>query len=352
VRAVHTAISVGGAASGRVRQEWDDAVSLVKAADRWGVDFVWSAEAWGQDAVVPLAYLAAVTERIKLATGIMQVSARAPVMTAMTALTLATVSGDRFVLGLGVSGPQVVEGLHGVAFDHPLARLREHLAIVRLAFAGEKLVYDGREYVLPRPGGQGKALRLSQPPNPNIPVYLATLSPHALELTGREADGWVGTSFTPEGADATIGVITAAAQAAARAKPLDLQAGGRFAFGAVEQLIAERRPELAFQLGAMGSGTTNFYNDAYRRGGWEEAGEKVRALWKAGRRDEAIAAVPDELVLRTSFLGDDETVSARIRAYRDAGVTTLRIDPAGANADERLATLERALDLVGRVGPG
>jgi alkanesulfonate monooxygenase SsuD/methylene tetrahydromethanopterin reductase-like flavin-dependent oxidoreductase (luciferase family) len=252
---------------------------------------------------------------------------------------------------LGVSGPQVVEGLHGVAFDHPLARLREHLAIVRLAFAGEKLVYDGREYVLPRPGGQGKALRLSQPPNPNIPVYLATLSPHALELTGREADGWVGTSFTAEGADATIGVITAAAQAVARTKPIDLQAGGRFAFGAVERLVDERRPELAFQLGAMGSGTTNFYNDAYRRGGWEEAAEKVRALWKAGRRDEAIAAVPDELVLRTSFLGDDETVLARIRAYRDAGVTTLRIDPSGANADERLATLERALDLVGRVGP-
>jgi F420-dependent oxidoreductase-like protein len=348
---VQTAISVGGAASGRNREEWADAVAVVKAADRWGVDFVWSAEAWGQDAVVPLAYLAAVTDRIKLATGIMQISARVPVMTAMTALTLATVSDDRFVLGLGVSGPQVVEGLHGTAFDHPLARLREHLAVVRMAFAGEKLVYEGREYVLPRPGGQGKALRLSQPPNTAIPIYLATLSPRSLELTGQEADGWVGTSFTPEGADATIGVIAEAAREAGRT-PLDLQAGGGFAFGHVEQLVAERRPGLAFSLGAMGSETTNFYNDAYRRGGWDEAGEKVRALWKAGRRDEAIGAVPDELVLRTSFLGDDAMVMERIRAYRDSGITTLRIDPVGTTVDERLATLERALDLVARVDAG
>jgi F420-dependent oxidoreductase-like protein len=270
-------------------------------------------------------------------------------MTAMTALTLATVSDDRFVLGLGVSGPQVVEGLHGVPFDHPLARLREHMAIVRLAFAGEKIVHEGTEYVLPRPGGQGKALRLSQPGNDRIPIYLATLSPKSLELTGQVADGWVGTSFTPEGADATIGVIKAAAEKAGRTTPIDLQAGGTFAFGDIEALMAERRPGVAFSLGAMGSETTNFYNDAYRRGGWEEAGEKVRSLWKAGKRDEAIAAVPDELVLRTNFLGDDESVSQRIRAYRDAGITTLRIDPAGASPDERLATLERALDLVAKV---
>lgn len=347
---MHTSIMVGGAASGRDRREWLDAVELTRAADRAGVRDVWSAEAWGQDAIAPLAYLAAVTERIRLGTGIMQVSARAPVMTAMTALTMATISGDRFVLGLGVSGPQVVEGLHGIPFDKPLARLREHLDIVRLALRGEKVVYEGTQYLLPRPGGQGKALRLAQPPNPDIPVYLATLSPLSLRYTGEVADGWVGTSFTPEGAAATVGVITAAAEAAGRAGALDIQAGGSFAFGDdVERMIAERKPMVAFQLGAMGSETHNFYNDAYRRGGWERAGLEVRALWKQGRREDAAAAVPDDLVLQTSFLGTDEMVAERIRAYRDAGVTTLRVDPSGATVADRIACLERAVDLVAQV---
>ena len=183
---MRTAIGIGGAASGR-RRDWDDQVAFVKEAERLGVDVVWSAEAWGQDAVVPLAYLAAVTERIRLGSGIIQISARAPSMTAMTAMTLAAVSDDRFILGLGVSGPQVVEGLQGLPFAEPLTRLREHVDILRLAFAGEKLVYQGRHHVLPRPGGDGKALRLAQPANPTIPLYLATLAPAALRYTGEAA---------------------------------------------------------------------------------------------------------------------------------------------------------------------
>ena len=154
-------------------------------------------EAWGLDAMTPLAYLAGHTSRIRLGTGIAQISARVPAMTAMTAMTLAAMSGDRFSLGLGVSGPQVVEGLHGVSFDRPLTRLREYMDILDLAFAGEKLVYSGWAYTLPLPGGEGKALRLSQPANASIPGYLAALGPKGLELTGERADGWLGTSFVP-----------------------------------------------------------------------------------------------------------------------------------------------------------
>ena len=176
-------IGIGGAASGRKR-DFDEQVDYVVEAEKLGVDAVWSAEAWGQDAISPLAYLAARTSRIRLGTGIMQISARVPAMIAMTALTMASISNDRFILGLGASGPQVVEGLQGRPFKAPLTRMKETVEIIKLAFAGEKIEYHGRYHELPLPGGQGKALRLSQPGNANIPIYLATLGPHALEYTG------------------------------------------------------------------------------------------------------------------------------------------------------------------------
>ena len=169
-------IGIGGAASGRKR-DFDEQVDYVVEAEKLGVDAVWTAEAWGQDAISPLAYLAATTSRIRLGTGIMQISARVPAMTAMTALTMAAISNDRFMLGLGASGPQVVEGLHGRPFKAPLTRMKETVDIIKLAFAGEKIEYHGKYHELPLPGGQGKALRLSQPGNANIPIYLATLGP-------------------------------------------------------------------------------------------------------------------------------------------------------------------------------
>lgn len=346
---MRVAIAIGGAASGR-RNDWQEQVDYVREAERLGVDDVWSAEAWGQDAVVPLAYLAAVTHRARLGSGIMQVSARAPSMTAMTALTLATVSGNRFVLGLGVSGPQVVEGLQGLAFDEPLTRLREHVDIVRLAFAGEKLVYEGRHHRLPRPGGQGKALRLAQPANDAIPLYLATLSPRSLRYTGEVADGWAGTSFVPEAAEVLLGPIREGAEAAGRQlADLDLQAGGPLAFGDLDALVPHHRPGLAFPIGAMGSRRANFYNAAFRKAGYDDACEEIQRLWLDGKRDEAIARVPDELVVSTTLLGDDDQVRGRIRAYRDAGITTLRLQPEGRSVEERLATLARGLDLVREV---
>jgi F420-dependent oxidoreductase-like protein len=340
------AIAIGGAASGRTN-DFEDQVDFVREAERLGVDIVWSAEAWGQDAVVPLAYLAAVTDRIQLGSGIMQISARVPSMTAMTALTMATVSGNRFVLGLGASGPQVVEGLNGQPFARPLERLREHVDIVKLAFAGEKLVYDGKQYVLPRPGGEGKALRLAQPGNPNIPIYLATLGPAALRYTGAVADGWVGTSFVPEAADVLLGPIAAGAAEAGRSlTDIDLQAGGSVAFGDREALLDRFRPGVAFPVGAMGSRRNNFYREAFVRAGFADACEEIARLWHDGRRDEATARVPDEMVIGTTLIGTDDEVADRIAAYRRAGITTLRVQPEGGSPTERLDTLARVVDLV------
>src|ERR1700721_3746409 len=189
-------IGIGGAASGR-RRAFDEQADDVVEAEKLVVDAVCSAEAWGQDAISPLAYLAARTSRIRLGTGIMQISARVPAMIAMTALTMAAISNDRFILGLRAGGPQVVEGLQGRPFKAPLTRLKETVEIIKLAFAGERIEYHGKYHELPLPGGQGRALRLSQPGNSNIPIYLATLGPHRLEYTGATADGWVGTSLTP-----------------------------------------------------------------------------------------------------------------------------------------------------------
>jgi F420-dependent oxidoreductase-like protein len=346
---MRSAIGIGGAQSGRERN-WAPLVQYVTEAERLGVDDCWNAEAWGLDAVTPLAFLAGQTSRIRLGTSIAQISARVPSMAAMTALTMAALSGDRFVLGLGVSGPQVVEGLQGVPFGKPLTRLREYLDILDLAFAGEKLEYAGSVYTLPRPGGEGKALRLSQPANTSIPVYLATLGPKGLELTGERADGWLGTSFVPESAEAFLEPMRAGAQRAGRSlADIDIQAGGHLAFGDAEAMLPALKRRLAFSLGAMGSPTTNFYNRAYQRGGYEDIAAEVQRLWVAGQRDAATAAVPDELALRTSFVGTDEMVLGRLRAYRDAGVTTIRLAPAGDTVTARLDTLARGLDLIRRL---
>lgn len=340
-------IGIGGPASGG-RRDFDAQVEYVQEAEKLGVDTVWTAEAWGQDAVTPLAFLAAKTERIRLGTGIMQISARVPAMTAMTALTLATLSNDRFILGLGASGPQVVEGLHGRPFKGPLTRMQETVEIIRLAFAGEKLAYQGRYHQLPLPGGEGKALRLAQPGNSSIPIYLATLGPKSLEYTGAAADGWLGTSFTPEHADAHLEHLRRGAESAGRSLgEVDIQVGGTVAFGDDrEALVDPLRPAMAFTLGAMGSPKTNFYNEAYRRGGWDEVAAEVQELWVAGRRDEAAARVPADMIVQANLLGDEAGVRQRLQAYRDAGVTTLRVQPAGSDLDSRLTTLGRVMDLI------
>ena len=343
-----TSISIGSAYYNG--QDWDQLVDYTMAADRMGVDQAWSAEAWGMDAIVPLAYLAAKTENIKLGTGILQISARVPSMAAMTAQSLDTVSKGRFILGLGVSGPQVVEGLHGASFAKPLSRLREYVEILKIALAGEKVQYDGETYLLPRPGGEGKPIRLSQPPRPNLPIYLATLGPKSLEMTGELADGWLGTSFLPNHADIFFEHLKAGAEKAGRTlADIDIQTGGYFEVGDdVERLINERKPAMAFTLGAMGSAKTNFYNQAYCRAGYEDTAKEVQSLWVSGKREEAIRRVPDDLVLQANLIGTEDMVREQLKAYRQVGVNTLRLSTGGETWPERTAALEAAMDLIQR----
>ena len=257
-----TAIRIGGPAAGG-GEGFEAKIRFAVEAEKLGVDQAWSAEAWGMDAIAPLAFMAARTERLELGTGIMQVCARTPASTAMTALSMQTVTGGRFLLGLGNSGPQVVEGLHGQAFERPATRMRETVEIVRMACRGEKLAYTGREIVLPRPGGQGKALRLSQP-RAEIPIYLATLAPRTLELTGAVADGWLGTSFTPDAPEAHLEHLRRGAEAAGRRlEDLSLCVDASVAItDDPEPLLGVQKAPLAFQLSAMGSPSMNFYNDA------------------------------------------------------------------------------------------
>ncbi|MGB0691725.1 MAG: LLM class F420-dependent oxidoreductase [Pseudomonadales bacterium] len=329
-------------------EDWNELVEYTMEADRMGVDFVWSAEAWGMDAIVPLAYVAAVTKNIKLGTGIVQISSRVPSMIAMTSQSMATISNDRFVLGLGVSGPQVVEGLHGASFAHPLGRLRECVEIIRKGLSGERLQYEGKHYLLPRPGGEGKPIKLSQPPRKDLPIYLATLGPKSLEMTGELADGWLGTSFIPEAADVFLDPIKRGLAKSGRTlADIDIQVGGSFEIGEdVERMIEARKPAMAFTLGGMGSAKTNFYNDAFSRSGYADVAEEVQSLWVGGKKDEAARRVPDEMILKNHLIGTEDMVKERLRAYRDAGVTTLRVSTGGVDWKERTATLEQAIDVV------
>jgi F420-dependent oxidoreductase-like protein len=339
---VKVAVGFGGG------PDWERAATFVQEAEKLGVDFAWTAETWGFDSATPVGYLAAKTERIRLGTGIMQLGSRSPAMLGMTALTLNSMSKGRFILGLGASGPQVVEGWHGVRFAHTLPRIRDAINIVRMVTRGERVAYKGDYYELPLPGGEGKALKSSAPPA-EIPIYLATLSPKSLELTGELADGWVGTSFMPEHADVFFEHIRRGAEKAGRTlADIDIQAAaGAVAFGDdLERLIAPRKPGLAFTLGAMGSRQHNFYNAAYRRAGYADEAVAVQKLYLDGKRDEAAALVPDEMVLQSNLLGTEAMVRERVRKHRDAGVTTLRVQPEGATLDERLETLGRIVRIV------
>ncbi len=312
------AISIGSAYYNG--ENWEDMLEFVEAADAMGIDSVWSAEAWGMDAVVALGVLAGRTKHIQLGTGIMQISARTPASTAMTALSLNRVSNGRFKLGLGASGPQVVEGLHGAAFAKPMSRMREYVDIVRQAMSGQRVQIDGEHYVLPRPGGEGKALRLSMPPA-EVPIYLATLGVKSLEMTGEIANGWLGTSFIPERADAHLAHIAKGAARAGRSlDDIEIEVNTTMAVSEdVEGLLARARQGMAFTLGAMGSAKTNFYNDAFCRSGWEDVSKEVQRLWIGGDKKAAIAAVPDEMLMQAYLIGTEDRVRTRIRDFRDAG---------------------------------
>ncbi|MFJ4206112.1 LLM class flavin-dependent oxidoreductase [Streptomyces sviceus] len=331
---------------------WPETVDFVVEAEKLGMDICWVAEAWGAEAPSPLGYLAAKTGRMLLGSAIIQLATRTPMAIARAAITLSNLSEGRFLLGLGPSGPQVIEGLHGVPFARPLSRMRETVEIVRQAASGEKVAYSGREFQIPLPGGEGKPMRLAMRAEHDLPIHLATLSPKMLRLTGEIADGWLGTSFVPEGAkEAYFDHLDAGLAASGRPRAdLDICQGAEVAFAededALRAMVAGRKKELAFSLGGMGSETTNFYNNAYSRQGWAEAAAEVRERWQAGDREGAAGLVTDDMVLATTLIGTEDMVRERLRVWRDAGVDTVRFYPAGETLDARLTTLGRAIDLV------
>ncbi|OBA73246.1 F420-dependent methylene-tetrahydromethanopterin reductase [Mycobacterium sp. 1554424.7] len=333
-----------------------EVATFVVEAEKLGLDVCWVAEAWGADAPSALGYVAARTEKMLLGSGILQVGVRSPVMVAQTAITLSNLSNGRFLLGLGASGPQVIEGLHGASFGRPLARMAETVDIVRQVFAGGKISHSGKEFQIPRAGGEGVPMRLSTRAEHAIPIYLAALSPAMLRLTGRFADGWLGTSFVPEGADeAYFSHLDEGLAASGRSRAdIDICQGAEVAFAADEQelrgMVAGRKKELAFSLGGMGSSSTNFYNQAYSRQGWADVAAEVRERWQRGDRDGAAGLVTDDMVLATTLIGTEKMVRARLAVWREAGVDTVRLYPAGDTLDTRLATLGRAIELVREVG--
>lgn len=319
-------------------------VQFVRDCERIGVTSVWVPEAWGYDALTPLAHLAAVTSTIRLATGIVQVGARTPAMLAMQAMSVQQLSGGRLVLGLGSSGPRVMEGWHGVPFRQPIATMRETVAIVRRIAAGERLEHHGEVYDLP-PAGFGRGIRSMVPPVPPIPVVIAALGPTNLELTGEIADGWLGNAFMPEHADVFLDPIRRGCARAGR-ELTDLELVMPVAVELtddVEEAGRRHAAGYAFTIGAMGEPGRNFYNRAFTAQGYGDDVRAVYELWQAGRREEAAARVPFDIGFKTNLLGPPDVVRDRVRRYRDAGITTLQAKVSGP---DRLDTVAQLLDIV------
>ena len=337
-----------------------DNLALAQEADRLGYDSVWAAEAYGSDAATVLAWVAARTERIDIGSAVFQIPARTPAMTAMTAATLDSLSGGRFRLGLGVSGPQVSEGWHGVRFDKPLGRTREYVEIVRMALAGETLRHEGAHWTLPLPDGPGKALRLTvQPTREHIPLYLAAVGPRNLELAGEVADGWLAIFFAPEHAAGSTDHIRAGRSRAGKdmtgfdiVPTVPVVVGGD---GSPEQLAACAEPlrhYAALYVGGMGSREQNFYNRLAVRMGYGQAAAEIQDLYLDRKHREAALAVPFEFLDRTSLIGSKERIRDRLPAYAEAGVTTLAVAAyAGAPAD-RVATLRTVAEALDESGLG
>jgi F420-dependent oxidoreductase-like protein len=328
-------------------------VELVREAERLGVDSVWVPEFWAGDALTPLAYLAARTSTIRLATGIVQLGARTPAMLAMSALSMQSLSDGRFVLGLGTSGPQVMEGWHGVVFDRPVRRTRETIEIIRTVTGGQRLTHDGEIYQLPLPDGEGLPIRSGMAPA-RIPIFVASLGPANLRLTGELADGWIGNSFFPECASVFFDPIRAGAETAGRnLSDLELTVSVGLEFtDDVDEAARRHADGYAFTFGAMGSPTTNFYSNAFERQGFGDDVRAVQELWLAGDRDAARRRVPTAIGMGTNLLGTPDIIRDRLRLYRDAGVTTLRVQLQGdpsIHLERQIRDLGELLDLVAEV---
>ncbi len=313
-------------------------VALAQEAERFGYDSAWAAEAWGTDAVTVLAWLAATTSTIKIGSAILQMPARTPANTAMTAATLDLMSGGRFLLGLGTSGPQVVEGWHGEPWGKPLAKAREYIELVRAALRRETLEFEGEHYSVPYGGpdatGLGKPLKLMMRPlRAEIPIYLASLRRRSVELATEIADGWLPIFFSPERARETF--------------PVPFQRDGLDIAPAVPAVLSDDveiardalKPYYALYVGGMGARGKNFYNELAREYGFEEAAQRIQDLFLDGKQRDAAAAVPDELVDELALVGPRERIAERLDAWKESGPTTMLVSTRDAATLRAVAEL-------------
>jgi F420-dependent oxidoreductase-like protein len=340
-----------GLSIGYSRAQLDIPVKLVQRAEELGYDSVWTAEAYGSDAVTPLAYLAALTKRIKLGTGIMQLAARTPANAAMSAATVdAMAGGGRFIAGLGVSGPQIVEGWYGEPWGKPYYRMKDYVAIMRKIFRREAPVtHDGKEYALPYTGpgalGIGKPLKSILHMNPDIPIYLATGNESTVKLTAEIADGWLPMGFMPGAMDEYRPWLEEGFRRAGNGKTMK-----DFAITAsvhvevendVKAALAKLKPEVALYVGGMGHKDKNFHNDIMVRRGFGDAAKRIQELYLEHRKDEAIAAVPDEWVDMKSLVGPASRIRERYRAWEDCGADTISVRSRQPEAIEVMAQAAR-----------
>ena len=327
-------------------------LQLVREAESLGFDSVWAAEAYGSDTATVLAWLASQTEKIRIGSAIFQIPGRTPAMTAMTAATLDNLSDGRMILGIGTSGPQVAEGWHGQPFAKPLERTREYVAILRTALARERVEFHGNQYDLPLPDGQGKALKLMiAPVQERIPIYIAAIGPKNTQLTGEIADGWIPTFFAPEHVAEMRKLLEEGAARAEADKKIDdsfdiAPTVNVCVDDDVEKARDAMRPVLALYVGGMGSRKQNFYNNLMQRYGYEDAAKEVQDLYLDGKKEEAAAALPGELIDKVSLCGPQERIKERLEAYREAGVGTLMITPMAWTAEGRSEMMRAVAELV------
>ena len=334
-----------------------DSVQQVADLERAGLDIVWVAEAYSFDAISQMGYLAAKTDRIQIGSGIVNVYSRTPALMAMTFAGLDYVSDGRVICGLGASGPQVVEGFHGVPYDKPVQRIKEYIEVCRTVWRREVLSYDGKTVQIPLPEGQGTGLGrplklINHPVRADIPIWWASLMPKAVETTAELADGWLPILFIPERADRVWGddLRSGLAKRSPDLPPLEIAAGGAVAIGedlvgdTADRLRDRGRPGIALYVGGMGARGRNFYNDVARRYGFVDEAIEIQDLYLDGKKDEAAAKVPAEWLEKSTLIGPASYVKERVAAFKEAGVTVLSVNVAGPDAVKTVEQLRGIVD--------